>query len=52
MQTNPTYGAVVKFGDRVFHTDLTWRGGFSQASTNLSITPKKRDLEISSADFP
>ena len=29
MQTNPTYGAVIKYGDRVFHTDLTWKGGFS-----------------------
>ena len=21
MQTSPTYGAVIKYGDRVFHTD-------------------------------
>ena len=28
MQTNPTYGAVIKYDDRVFHTDLTWKGGY------------------------
>jgi len=28
LETNSGYGAVVRYGDRVFHTDMKWNGGF------------------------
>ena len=31
MQVSATYGAVIKFGDRVFVTDCHWKGGFTAA---------------------
>ena len=29
MKVSPSYGAVLKFGDRVFVTDIHWKGGFT-----------------------
>ena len=44
LETNPTYGAVIKYGDRVFHTDLTWKGGFSASIYEFIDDPKETGL--------
>ena len=45
METNPTYGAVIKYGDRVFHTDLTWKGGFSASIYEFIDDPEETGLD-------
>ena len=44
LETNPTYGAVIKYGDRVFHTDLTWKGGFSASIYEFIDDPEETGL--------
>ena len=44
METNPTYGAVIKYGDRVFHTDITWKGGFSARVYEFIDDPEETGL--------
>ena len=29
MQVSASYGAVIQYGDKVFVTDITWKGGFT-----------------------
>ena len=43
MDTTPR-GAVIKYGDRVFHTDLTWKGGFSARVYEFIDDPEETGL--------
>ena len=45
MQVSATYGAVIKFGDRVFVTDSHWSGGFTAAIYEFIETPEEIGLD-------
>ena len=45
MQVSATYGAVIKFGDRVFVTDSHRNGGFTAAIYEFIETPEETGLE-------
>ena len=39
-----TYGAVVKFGDRLFVTDVHWKGGFTACIYEFIDDPEETGL--------
>ena len=41
MRVSATYGAVIKFGDRVFVTDYHWKGGFTADIYEFVETPEE-----------
>ena len=44
-RTSASYGAVLKYGDKVIVTDADWRGGFSAAIYEFIETPEETGLE-------
>ena len=44
MQISASYGAVIKFGDKVFVTDCHWKGGFYAAIYEFVETPEETGL--------
>ena len=44
MKVSASYGAVLKFGDRVFVTDFHWKGGFTAEIFEFVETPEETDL--------
>lgn len=44
MRVSASYGAVLKFSDKVFVTDCHWRGGFTAAIYEFIETPEETDL--------
>lgn len=44
MRVSATYGAVIKFGDRVFVTDCHWKGGFTAEIYEFIETPEETGL--------
>lgn len=44
MQVSASYGAVIKFGDKVFVTDCHWKGGFTAAIYEFIETPEETGL--------
>lgn len=44
MQVSATYGAVLKFGDRVFVTDCHWKGGFTATVYEFIESPEETGL--------
>ena len=44
MLVSATYGAVIKYGDRVFVTDCHWKGGFTAAIYEFIETPEETGL--------
>lgn len=44
MEINPGYGAVVRFGDRVFVTDIHWKGYFTAEIYEFVETPEETGL--------
>jgi len=43
-QVSGTYGAVIKFGDKVFVTDAHWKGGSTAAIYEFIETPEETGL--------
>lgn len=43
-KVSATYGAVLKFGDRVFVTDTHWKGGFTATIYEFIETPEETGL--------
>ena len=43
-RVSATYGAVLKFGNRVFVTDTHWKGGFTAAIYEFVETPEETGL--------
>lgn len=39
-----TYGATVKFGNKVFHTNLNWKGEFSAEIYEFTAKPDEGDF--------
>lgn len=49
-----TYGAVIKYGDKVFVTDIAWKGGFTAKIYYFVELPKATglsDIECKLAPF-
>ena len=44
MRVSASYGAVLKFSDKVFVTDCHWRGGFTAAIYEFIETPEETGL--------
>ena len=44
METNPTYGAVIKYDDRVFATDIHWKGYYTARVYEFVETPEETGL--------
>ena len=44
MRVSASYGAVIKFGDRVFVTDCHWKGGFTAEIYEFVETPEETGL--------
>lgn len=43
-RVSATYGAVIKFGDKVFATDTHWKGGFTAEIYEFVETPEETGL--------
>ena len=41
LAVSATYGAVVQYGDKVFVTDITWKGGFTAEIFEFVETPEE-----------
>ena len=44
LSVSATYGAVIQYGDKVFVTDITWRGGFTAMIFEFVETPEETGL--------
>lgn len=44
MRVSASYGAVLKYSDKVFVTDCHWHGGFTAAIYEFIETPKETGL--------
>ena len=44
MKVSPSYGAVLKFGDKVFVTDIHWKGGFTAEIYEFVDDPEETGL--------
>jgi hypothetical protein len=44
LAVSATYGAVIKYEDKVFVTDITWRGGFTAMIFEFIETPEETEL--------
>ena len=44
MRVSASYGAVLKFSDKVFVTDCHWRGGFTAAIYEFIEAPEETGL--------
>jgi len=44
MKVSASYGAVLKFGDKVFVTDCHWKGGFTAEIYEFVETPDETGL--------
>ena len=44
MKVSGTYGAVLKYGDKVFVTDIHWKGGFTAEVYEFVDTPEETGL--------
>lgn len=44
MQVSCSYGAVITFGDKVFVTDISYKGGFSAEIYEFVETPEETGL--------
>ena len=44
MKVSPSYGAVLKFDDRVFVTDIHWQGGFTAEIYEFVDDPEETGL--------
>ena len=44
MQVSRSYGAVITFGDKVFVTDISYKGGFSAEIYEFVETPEETGL--------
>lgn len=44
LAVSTSYGAVLRYGDKVFVTDITWRGGFTAAIYEFVESPEETDL--------
>ena len=44
MAISPTFGAVLKYGDRVFVTDLHWKGHYTAKVYEFVETPEETGL--------
>ena len=45
MQVSCSYGAVITFGDKVFVTDISYKGGFSAEIYEFVETPEETGLD-------
>lgn len=44
MRVSASYGAVLKYGDKVFVTDIFWKGGFTAEIYEFVETPEETGL--------
>lgn len=44
MRVSASYGAVLQYGDKVFVTDIHWKGGFTAEIYEFIDTPKETGL--------
>ena len=44
LKVSASYGAVIKYGDRVFVTDCHWKGGFTAEIYEFVETPEETGL--------
>ena len=44
LAVSTTYGAVIQYGDKVFVTDITWKGGFTAMIFEFVETPEETGL--------
>ena len=43
-KVSPSYGAVLKYGNRVFVTDIHWKGGFTASIYEFVDDPEETGL--------
>ncbi len=44
LEVSVGYGAVLQYGDKVFVTDITWKGGFTAEIYEFVETPEETGL--------
>ena len=44
LAVSATYGAVIQYGDKVFVTDITWKGGFTAEIYEFVDDPEETGL--------
>lgn len=44
LKVSPSYGAVLQYGDKVFVTDISWKGGFIAEIYEFVETPEETGL--------